>query len=83
MRQPREGAVSEPEYLLTGITDSGAGIRPADLNRVFDLFFTTKSTGSGLGLAICRRIVEDHGGAINIESEERLGTTVTVALPLS
>jgi PAS domain S-box-containing protein len=70
------------EYVASVVADTGHGIPAADLDRVFDLFFTTKSTGSGLGLAICRRIVEDHGGAIGIESTERVGTTVTVAFPL-
>jgi len=68
--------------LVTILSDTGIGIPAADLDHVFDLFFTTKSTGSGLGLAITRRIVEDHGGAIGIESTERVGTTVTLALPL-
>jgi PAS domain S-box-containing protein len=82
--EPQAGA-GEPsrEYLVSVVADTGVGIPAADLDRVFDLFFTTKSTGSGLGLAICRRIVEDHGGAIGIESTEQVGTTVTVALPLS
>jgi len=69
-------------YVASVVTDTGVGILAADLERVFDLFFTTKSTGSGLGLAICRRIVEDHGGAIGIESTEHVGTTATVALPV-
>jgi two-component system nitrogen regulation sensor histidine kinase GlnL len=79
-----QAAAPDPtrEYLVTSVTDTGVGIPAADLERVFDLFFTTKSTGSGLGLAICRRIVEDHGGAIGIESTEQVGTTVSVALPL-
>jgi PAS domain S-box-containing protein len=78
------GGAGDPsrEYAVTVLSDTGIGIPAADLNRVFDLFFTTKSTGSGLGLAITRRIIEDHGGAIGIESAERVGTTVTVALPL-
>jgi two-component system nitrogen regulation sensor histidine kinase GlnL len=73
---------STREYVASAVTDTGVGIPAADLDRVFDLFFTTKSTGSGLGLSICRRIVEDHGGAIGIESTEQVGTTVTVALPV-
>ncbi len=80
-----QGSAGDPlrEYLVSVVSDTGVGIPAADLDRVFDLFYTTKSTGSGLGLAICRRIVEDHGGAIGIESSERIGTTVTVAFPLS
>jgi signal transduction histidine kinase len=70
-------------YLVCQVADSGIGIPARDLDRVFDLFFTTKSTGSGLGLAICRRIVEDHGGAIGVESTEQGGSTFTVALPLT
>lgn len=76
------GGQPSGEYVVSAVTDTGVGIPAADLDRVFDLFFTTKSTGSGLGLAICRRIVEDHGGAIDVQSTEREGTTVTVALPL-
>ena len=80
---PPAGAAQPPhEYLVGAVTDTGIGIPAADLDRVFDLFFTTKSTGSGLGLAICRRIVEDHGGTIGIQSTEREGTTVTIVLPL-
>ncbi len=70
------------EYVVSHVTDTGIGIPAADLDRVFELFFTTKSTGSGLGLPICRRIIEDHGGAIGVESVERVGSTFTVALPL-
>jgi two-component system sensor histidine kinase AtoS len=68
---------------MSQTSDTGVGIPAKDLERVFDLFFTTKSTGSGLGLAICRRIVEDHGGAIGVESVEQSGSTFTVVLPLT
>jgi two-component system nitrogen regulation sensor histidine kinase GlnL len=79
-----QAGAGEPsrKYVVSVVADTGVGIPAAELDRVFDLFFTTKSTGSGLGLAICRRIVEDHGGAIGIQSTEREGTTVTVVLPL-
>ena len=64
------------------ISDTGCGISPEHRERIFDLFFTTKPRGTGLGLPICRRIVEDHGGEITVESRPGHGTTFTVHLPL-
>lgn len=63
--------------------DTGIGIPPENLDRVWDSFFTTKpeGKGTGLGLAICRRIVEEHGGKIEIESELERGTTVRLRFP--
>jgi len=66
--------------LLFRIADSGPGIPKESLEHVFDLFFTTKPKGTGLGLAICRKIMQDHGGDISIESAEGQGTTVTLQL---
>jgi len=63
------------------VADDGVGIKPEDLERIFDQFFTTKSEGTGLGLAICREIVDDHGGAITVASERGRGTEVRVAFP--
>ena len=63
------------------ISDTGAGIAPADLSRIFETFYTTKANGTGLGLPICREIVMRHGGEIDVESEVGVGTSVTVALP--
>jgi PAS domain S-box-containing protein len=65
-------------------TDSGVGIPPEHLAKVMDPFFTTKEVGkgTGLGLAICRRIVQEHRGAIGVESEVGKGTTVRVTLPV-
>lgn len=60
------------------ISDDGPGIKEQDLGRVFDPFFTTKKGGTGLGLPICRRIVEDHGGTIEIFSEDGRGATVVL-----
>ncbi len=66
---------------VVSFRDTGAGIAPRDIDRIFEPFFTTKSQGSGLGLAITRKIIEAHGGEIEIESEPGAGTTVSVSLP--
>jgi PAS domain S-box-containing protein len=65
------------------VADTGTGIEPKDLSKVWEPFFTTKAEGkgTGLGLAICRRIVEEHHGTINIESVVGQGTTVRITLP--
>src|SRR5438132_1732667 len=63
--------------------ESGAGIEPANLEKIWDPFFTTKpeGKGTGLGLAICRRVIEEHHGSIAIESEIGTGTKTTIDLP--
>src|ERR1041384_3683337 len=63
--------------------DTGAGISPESLQKIWDPFFTTKpeGKGTGLGLAICKRVIEEHHGSITIESEEGKGTRITVELP--
>ncbi|MBI5014176.1 MAG: ATP-binding protein [Deltaproteobacteria bacterium] len=60
--------------------DDGRGIREENLPKVFRPFFTTRKAGTGLGLAICKKIIEQHGGAIAIRSEPEAGTEVTVTL---
>jgi heavy metal sensor kinase len=69
------------------ISDSGVGIPVEDLPRVFDRFYrgrtSRSSSGTGLGLAIVKRIVEAHGGSIEVESRSTHGTTFTVTLPLA
>jgi signal transduction histidine kinase len=64
------------------ISDTGVGIPAHILDRIFQPFFTTKLSGSGLGLAVADGIVRDHGGRIDIESQEGEGTTVSIVLPL-
>jgi PAS domain S-box-containing protein len=79
-----EGARLEgAEAVMVEIADSGEGIAVEDLEKIWQPFFTTKPEhgGTGLGLAICRRIVEEHGGRIEIESELGKGTTVRVVFP--
>ena len=69
------------------ITDTGRGIDPADLPRIFDSFYTTRGgagpvRGSGLGLSLCRKIVERHAGHITATSKRGRGTTFHIRLPL-
>jgi len=65
------------------VSDSGSGIAPENLARVFDPLFTTKrpGQGTGLGLAIVRDVVSAHGGTVSLRSQPGKGTTVTVRLP--
>ncbi len=64
------------------ISDTGVGIPPEQIDRIFDRYFTTKDTGTGLGLAICERIVMAHNGTITLESEQGKGTTFVIELPV-
>jgi len=72
---PAEGCV------VVVFADTGPGIDPAVLGKVFEPFFTTKEAGTGLGLSIVRKIVDQHGGRVSIDSERGKGTRVTVELP--
>jgi C4-dicarboxylate-specific signal transduction histidine kinase len=65
--------LSDPETVCCSIEDSGPGIDPEHLPRLFDTFFTTKDTGMGMGLAICQSIVEAHGGSIRASNSSALG----------
>lgn len=65
------------------IQDSGAGIAPEELERIFDPFYSTKARGSGLGLGITRRIIRDHGGCIDVASEPGRGATFTLIFPFA
>jgi len=63
------------------ISDTGRGITPEDVHRLFTPFFTTKTKGVGLGLTIVQRIVQNHGGSISVQSEPGQGSTFSVHLP--
>lgn len=65
------------------IKDTGRGIPPEDLDRVFDPFYTTPEKGVGLGLPLSQKIIEDHGGKITLNSIPDQGTTLTVLLPVA
>jgi signal transduction histidine kinase len=62
--------------------DTGVGIKPEEVKRIFKPFFTTKHKGTGLGLAICHGIIERHGGTIEVQSKVGEGSTFTLSLPL-
>jgi signal transduction histidine kinase len=78
----RQDSGHEPMIRVT-ITDTGQGIPPERLSRIFDPFYTTKEKGLGLGMAITHRIVEDHKGTIDVQSQVGLGTTFIIHLPLT
>ncbi|MCS7163906.1 MAG: ATP-binding protein, partial [Thermodesulfovibrio sp.] len=79
---PLEIADMKKDYFIIEVEDTGCGIHKENLKRIFDPFFTTKISGTGLGLAISKRIVEEHGGIIKVESEINKGTTFRIYLPL-
>ena len=66
---------------LVAVRDSGPGIDPAHLDRVFDAFYTTKSSGTGMGLSICRSIIDAHGGKLWAEANEPRGAVFQFTLP--
>jgi len=69
--------------VIVEISDTGHGIAPENISRIFHPFFTTKSKGCGLGLAIVQQIVESHGGKIRVRSKPGEGTTFILHLPLA
>ncbi len=86
---PRGGALRlrasierEAGELVMEIADEGSGIPDADLPRIFEPFYTTKATGAGLGLAVVKRIIEDHGGKVFVQSSNA-GTTFSLRLKLA
>ena len=71
-------------YIDLRIEDTGAGMSPAQMSKIFDPYFTTKQakSGTGLGLYIAKKVVEDHSGSIKVESTPDVGTIFTIRLPL-
>jgi signal transduction histidine kinase len=67
--------------VLVAVRDSGPGIDPEHLDRVFDAFYTTKSSGTGMGLSICRSIIDAHGGKLWAEANEPRGAVFQFTLP--
>ena len=70
------------ENVSLEVCDSGCGIKPENLSKIFEPFFSTKKdNGTGIGLAFCKRIVDEHGGTITVESEIAKGSKFTITLP--
>lgn len=74
---------NDMRWLVVSVKDTGIGIKKEELARVFEPFYTTKSSGTGLGLAIAYRIMEDHGGTIQVSSTPGFGTTTVLTFPLA
>lgn len=73
--------VDAQSFVRVAVEDSGCGIPKEARGRVFNPFFSTKENGTGLGLSVTRRIVEDHGGSLQLESEPGVGTRFTMRFP--
>ncbi len=76
-------ALPSGRYIKISFRDTGIGIAPENIHRIFDPYFTTKKTGSGLGLASTYSIIKKHGGHILVESKPQKGTTFIFYLPAS
>jgi signal transduction histidine kinase len=84
---PRGGFVTvsarvDGQTLCLEVTDEGVGIAAEEVERIFTLYYTTKSDGTGIGLSVVYRIVQMHDGSIDVRSEIGRGTTMTIRLPL-
>ncbi len=71
----------DDSFVTISFADTGGGITPENMSKIFEPYFTTKASGSGLGLLIVRRIVREHGGEIDLASDEGRGLTLTIRLP--
>jgi signal transduction histidine kinase len=84
--RPRELVIrsrqEEMQRVLLSVTDCGVGISAENANRLFNAFFTTKSSGLGMGLSICRSIVEAHEGRLSASGDEGCGATFQFVLPV-
>jgi len=72
---------ADDAFVMLSVSDSGCGIKPENMQKIFKPFFTTKNAGTGLGLMIVERIVREHGGGLAVDSRENAGTTFTISLP--
>ncbi len=72
---------TEKKGVLIEVTDTGVGIPPKDIEQIWKPFYSTKASGRGLGLPLCRRVVEQQGGRIDVQSVSGAGTTFRIVLP--
>lgn len=81
----KDTSLPGPDFVTVYVKDTGAGIPPENISLLFEPFFTTKAqgAGSGLGLFVTHLIINQHGGAIEVESEVGVGTTFTIKLPVA
>jgi len=77
----RIAAAVRPRGIEISVEDTGVGIKPEHLGRIFDLYFTTREKGSGIGLSMVYRTMHLHDGEIEVESTEGRGTTFRLLLP--
>jgi signal transduction histidine kinase len=77
-----ETAPDRTGWLSLTIADTGDGMTPEALARIWEPFYTTKTSGTGLGLAVTHRIIREHGGTVAVQSAPGRGTTFTIVLPL-
>lgn len=75
-------AAASDRFLALAFRDNGSGISPENIGHIFEPYYTTKAEGSGIGLMIVQRIIQDHGGRMDVHSEPGVGTTFTMFLPL-
>jgi signal transduction histidine kinase len=73
--------IDDDQQLRFLVRDSGMGIPPENLSRIFDLYFTTKPNGTGLGLPQVYQVIVEHGGSVVVDSTPGVGTTFTIFLP--
>ena len=76
-----KSVIREPDGVLIMVEDSGPGIDPENVDRIFNPFFTTKSQGMGIGLSICRSIIETHNGRLSARSVADRGSVFQIELP--
>jgi signal transduction histidine kinase len=79
---PDDATAPDGRRVVLTFDDTGTGIAPADLPKIFEPYFTTKEVGIGLGLALTKKIIEEHGGQIALSSEPGTGTRARLVLPV-